>query len=424
MIVRKAKLVFDFIIVFLYIYGITINVLPFSLSKIILLALLARCLLTPKFIVKLINDKFIKYCTLIWIIIVAQYTINALFITETRDFGFIQQMLWYYIEGIVGTFLLFRYLLSRHSVETVMKLVFWVFCVQSFFIVLTFVNIGFRNFTNTVLTITDERNLSSYRMKGFANSGGAGLSYLQSLGVFIGCSLFLSNKQKQKILIAIGLIVIILSQLFVARTGLYFSLLFTVAMLIQHAINRGSAIVLLKQTFKVIAGIAVAFLVFKSVLPERQLEFFNDRVLGRALEMYTIYIETGKLETASTTALARMQFYPDNAYELIFGAAVWDGGATRTRVVDSDIGYVRMVFALGVVFTALFYSIYFFYIFNLYQGHLAKTFLVGVIALLLVFVLGEMKEPFLGRMSGIVKVLVMIYMAYSARHIRVILPPQ
>lgn len=409
----KLKWVFDFLIVFTFIYGLVFNILPFSVSKIVLFFLVLFCLVNPYTYRRIINDRLVVYAVLVGVAACVHFLFLK-YVYSTPGVAFVHQTFWYFTEGIVGTYLLYFYLRKSYNNIQILYLLFFVFLVQSILVGLTFVNSSLRGLINSVLRIDDVRNLSPYRMKGFANSGGPGLSYLHALGVFIGALLFINEKRvRNRAFLIIGIIAITGAQIFIARTGLFFSLLLFFALLVQQAVARRSFIVLLKRILQGLGLLLVTFTVFLAILPRERLEYFNEKVLSRALELFEAYQATGELQSRSTDALQDMYFLPGDPIQIIFGAGEWDGPVgQRTyskRRVESDVGYVRAIFAIGLVMAFLFYLIYALYIKQLYKTKLGKTFSLGLLCLAVIFIFGETKEPFLVRSSGIVKTLFMVY---------------
>ncbi|GGF51490.1 hypothetical protein GCM10011339_45010 [Echinicola rosea] len=361
--------------------------------------------------VEILKDNFIIYCLLVIVFVTFEFFIvTKLF--NSNSLVFIQQNFWFITEAIIGTYLLYQYLSIKYTNDEILYGLLVVIFIQSIFVIISFISKDFRDFTNLVLKINDERYLSNYRMKGFSNSGGAGLSYLQTIGAFSGCILFLKETRKvKKIKVILFVSIIVLSQIFIARTGLIFSAILFVVTMVQEAINKSSVILLIKRVAIIIITLIIGFIGLFFVIPKEKITYFEEKVISRAFELIEVYQATGELETSSTNNLQTMFFLPNDPIKLMIGAGDWDGApGTRNyfgRKVDSDVGYVRAIFAVGIIFTILFYSIYIVYIINLFNN--SKKYSLVLLGLLFVFFLGEFKEPFLIRTSGTVKSLFLIY---------------
>src|SRR5690606_27214734 len=114
-------------------------------------------------------------------------------------------------------------------------------------------------------------------------------------------------------------IIILISQIFIARTGLVFSFLLLLATFVQEAYNRKSLFRLLWQFIFGGTLIVVVFRLAVLLMSDQTRVVFDELVLGRAFEFYYNYEESGSLETRSTNALESMYFLPKDDLGLLFG---------------------------------------------------------------------------------------------------------
>jgi hypothetical protein len=352
----------------------------------------------------------------IWVVISLHFYLVTV-LAGSYNFVFIQQTFWYFFECIFGSILLYKYLENRYDYKRVMYLLLTVFVIQSVFVILTFVSDSLRDAINSALVINDDRDLSTYRMKGLTNSGGAGLSYIQTIGVLFGCVLWVQEtKRANRFYLAIAMGVILTSQMFIARTGLIFTSLLIFMAYTQQAINKGSIFILLKQLGWVVGLGLFFFQVLVMIIPEGRLASFQERVVGRSFEFIESYERTGEFRTTSTDVLKKMYILPDDDIELLFGIGEWDAApGTRgyfQRRVPSDVGYVRAIYAVGLIMSIIFYSIYFNYIKVLLKSEYARQFLFLFLTLSIIFILGETKEPFLVRATGVIKALFLFHFSF------------
>jgi len=412
MIFRKLKYILDLIIIFLFFYGLVFNAIPISTSKLSLIYIIIF-FLKQGFLIDLFKIKILNYCLLVWVFISSYYLIISS-LNPSSSLSFFVQTAWYFIEGVFGSFLLYKYIITTYGLVGSLVLVRNVFLAQSVFIIITFVNLEFRESVNQLLVVNDKRYLNPFRMKGFANSGGAGLSYLQMVGVLISCILYIIDKRKSSYKHILIAILIVISQIFVARTGMLFSILIIIATFLQQSINNGSIFNFIRVILISLLSVNVLYIGVLKIMPTEQVYVFEETVLNRAFEFIDSYEETGSFSTQSTDLLmSEMYFLPSTTVGLLFGEALWDDPpGTRDyfhRKVDSDVGYVRLIFAVGLMMTVLFYSIYYLYIKNILCKSDLSHIKIIIIVLAFVFIFGESKEPFLVRSSGIVKSLFLLY---------------
>lgn len=413
------KQTFDLILIFLFFYGLIFNAFPIPLSKVVWVYLFVR-VCNKKFIISLLSNQMLKYCFWVWLIFSAHYLFMMIF-TGNYYPVFLRSIFWFFAEAVLGAYLLYTYLSKRYDFKKLLTLTFIAIFIQSIFIVLTFISVPLRDSINTLLLITDERGFSSYRMKGLSNYGGASLSYLQMIGILYAGILFLTERMEKmkSTLIMTGAFVILVSQIFVARTGLMASIFLIIIVFLQQAKNRKSLFSLLRQLGIAISFIILLFPFLLILIPDNLMNTFNDRVLYRNTEILENYESSGSLRTSSTDNLQEMYFLPDSEIGILLGTAQWDENRGSReyvgRLVESDVGYVRIIFAVGVIISTVFYSMYLKYIRDLLKTDIANYINILLWSLLVIFILGEFKEPFLVRGSGVIKVLFFLYFALMGR---------
>lgn len=422
--ITKIETLFDAGLLFIFIYAPALTFIPFALSKLVLAFLVGFTLLHENIFKKNLQDfsshKFIRTFLAIVIFILSYFLLLTIG-TKNNNFVFVQQSIWLILEGLIGSVLMFNYLTSKYDLTKIFRMLLGVITFQSVVIILTFFSLGLRDLINAVLVVSDERHISSYRMRGLSNGGGAGLSYVQALGSLVAGVLMIFDRPS-RLRYLFCAVIILISQIFIARTGLIFSFLLLFSTLVQEAYNRKSFIQLLWQFVFGGVLIIVVFKVALSLMSDQTRIVFDELVLSRAFEFYYNYEESGTLETRSTSALENMYFLPDDDVGLLFGEGLWDSAGQNAstliygRKVNSDVGFVRMIFAFGIILTTIYYGVYILFLRDIYKSLYGKYILILLLALFLIFVLGETKEPFLIRMSGTIKILVIFYllMVYSS----------
>jgi len=415
----RFRQAFDIGLIFLFFYGLVFNGFPIPASKLVwgylFLVLSKRSLLQHA-----LKNQMLKYCFWVWVIFSLHYVLMMIF-TDNYYTVFLRNILWFFVEGVFGAFMLYMYLSKRYETKKMLSMAFVAIVIQSIFVVLTFISVPLRDFINTILTITDERGFSSYRMKGFSNFGGAGLSYLQMIGVVYGGVLFLTERvnKRRKSLTMMGIFVITVAQLFIGRTGLAASIFLMIIIFLQQAKNKKSMLSLIGQVGIGLISIVSLYVVLVNVIPDNLKNTFNDRVIYRSMEVIENYEHSGDVSTSSTDHLQTMYFLPETEIGILLGTAQWDENRGNReyvgRMVESDVGYVRIIFAVGVIISTVFYSMYLKYIRDLLNTEIAGYLNILLWCLLFIFIAGELKEPFLVRPTGIIKSLFFLYFVFLGR---------
>src|SRR5690606_27039608 len=255
------------------------------------------------------------------ILFILSYFIILTIGTKNNNFAFVQQSIWLILEGLIGSVLMFNYLKSKYELNKILMMLLEVVTFQSIVVILTFFSIGLRDFINAVLTVSDERHISSYRMRGLSNGGGAGLSYVQALGSLVAGVLMISDRSS-RLKYLFCAIIILISQIFIVRTGLVFSFLLLLATFVQDAYNRKLVFSLLlllvtfvQESYKIkfllrllwqyfygLTLIVVVFRLAEILMSDQTCVVFDDLVLGRAFEFYYNDEESRSLEARPTNA--------------------------------------------------------------------------------------------------------------------------
>lgn len=197
-----------------------------------------------------------------------------------------------------------------------------------------------------------------YRSPGLTTGGGDALSVVQATSLVFGLYYLISLQKKtpfSSILLHLSFYsVLFLSILLSARTGLVVLALGIFMLGIRHIclmLKKGK---LSKDT--IIKFICI-FIAVSIILPALYLELMESsysRFARRAFELYNNFIEYGVIETSSTQHLKKMYFLPELDMSIFFG----DGNFGRDislGIINSDVGYIRVIFGAGIFGLLLFY---------------------------------------------------------------------
>lgn len=244
------------------------------------------------------------------------------------------------------------------------------------------------------------------RSPGLTSGGGDSLSVIQSIGLCFGIYYFYEIERNKSYFNALkyfaGFTCLIISILLSARSGLivlaFFLLFFSFKRFIHILVNASfKKSIFYKTIFITISLFAVLTTSFNLLMQSKYSRFAN-----RSFEVFINYSQQGQLRTSSTDDLGTMYFLPESTSHFIFG----DGNFGRSPglpVIRSDVGYVRVIFGVGVLGLGFFYAPLFFPVLllrrdNLLQNHgyflLLFIFIVILIINFKVFHFFQFKESF------------------------------
>jgi len=266
-----------------------------------------------------------------------------------------------------------------------MKMIVYVIFLNSLIIVVEFYFPSFRDFLEGMLVNNKNSNINyeehAFRFRGFSASGGASLSVINAVAVWLATMLCINNRLSNLRTILL-IIVICASNIFTGRTGLIFSLLFGSFFLIYKYIPD-----LFRNGFRsLIANISILTIVIY-VLPQIQI---SDEILDWAFE-WSDGLKTGNIDSGSTDELKTMLFMPSNPFHLMFGVGYFEG--TSGIYPRTDSGYLKTLFSFGFFWAACLYFLFFKLIFDITKiDKELRSYIFPIIVFLLIV---ELKEPFI-----------------------------
>lgn len=245
-----------------------------------------------------------------------------------------------------------------------------------------------------------------FRVRGFAAAGGAGLSVANAMAMLILIHLMMRNGLNA-VASLVASTVVLLSTIFVGRTGLVFGLGFYVV----HWLLAASRAVGDR-------GTRTSMLVFVAVIVALVYRYQDFLVLdaataGWAFEWYD-GLNEGTLTTASSDSLAGMLFIPDNTLHLLFGVGLFEGPSLISE--RSDSGYMKTMLSIGLVLSVALYSTIAVLFSRVVRADSSTRWLVTATLVFLLIV--EIKEPFMYQNVGGRIVFLLIGAAMFVRHRR------
>jgi hypothetical protein len=222
-----------------------------------------------------------------------------------------------------------------------------------------------------------------FMLRGLSSAGGAALSIVNALAVLLFIFLVV-NKKISNGAALFGSLIIVISNIFVARSGLILGVLFFVVLaitLLTRSLRSGVYGIMRAGALILSLLIALMFILDYELDPE---------AAGWAFE-WVPGLLSGKLESESSDDLISMLFLPDNPLHLLFGIGFFEGESNLYS--RSDSGYLKTIFSIGMPLAFLLYSVIIFLFSRLLKVSPKYRWLVVSITAFALIV--EIKEPFL-----------------------------
>lgn len=343
-----------FIITFLMIFGWKIAGY-IDISSIVACILVFRLLWRPETVKKLKSDISIKCLYYLSI-----YSIFLSIFTGIEDIQIVFRTLRAFIV-LIASYSLYELYCKKlpDSHDAIVSDVFFSLFTHSLIMVSMFSSDSIRNAIYAITEASSYVNNSSSFLDGYRVSGLTyGLSQtsvLQMFGLFlIPTMIKKSNNTINRIFLLATIPITIASVLISGRSGLFIGiLLFPVYIICKYLCNPVPLRNLQKNIPAAIVYIAL-LLVFAQ---------FTYKILPQKFHQYTMSTNSEIFEALAweghtiSHVSDHMYFFPDNICEMLFGTG--NLGRSEYNYIDSDVGWVRNIFAVGVIGTVLMLIPYF-----------------------------------------------------------------
>ncbi|HDO1382726.1 TPA: hypothetical protein P2R06_000970 [Aeromonas veronii] len=288
----------------------------------------------------------------------------SIFINGTSDFEFIK-----YPISIIAI-LFSAYALIRifgmmdvsYDFNSIAKLFVSVVFIQSVIAVLMFIIPSFYDLMTSIQVISIDEvekmsSLSEMRIIGFGSQYfGAGI--INGLALIILAYLIRIGEYDSTILKASILFLLIFAVgIGMARTT-FIGFGIAILLLLPFSGLSKLNLTLVKRNIMLLLSVSVLILlafmsvyVFFPTVISSVTPLFNF-----ALEMFLNYFESGSLTTESTSQLATMYVWPENMYTYFIGDGLYSAD-NGLYYMDTDVGYLRLLFYFGVLGIILFLSL-------------------------------------------------------------------
>lgn len=362
---RNIKIILTSVWIFLFINSISLNSVP-SLTSSRIAFLFLFLIFFIRFLRKPVISKN-RLLIFFSIISISIYSL-LLIVLNGADFTQFSRILHFSLFSILTTFLLVHIIKSEIHFHNA---VVFATLTQVIFVFMTYTSREFNELLFSIVLANNNFGESLGRAPGLSSSGGATLSVTLALGAFSVLRLARINYEMWHLPV---MLLIVLSNVLVGRTGLLISSVALILFLFQFKLNTKSFVLLFLL-------VGVLWIYVLDVLLK------NDQFINYTLN-WAISAFSGD---GTYTALLRMGIPEMTTIQLLFGCG-WVSLPNGLNASGSDSGYVQTIFALGIVVGLLFY----FFIFLLLTSYVkyAKDKTFAILVCLVPFVI-EFKEPFI-----------------------------
>jgi hypothetical protein len=385
------------IFIYVFLYGLIFNNIPISASKIVVLILFPLVLIHISFsntnlsLIK--TSKYYSRTFLIFFYLIL-YSFFIDFLQGFSNYTLSYSFFLFIIDFGLGAFLLcyIGLVIMEMNVEDFRQLLSIVIMVQTVFVYCYFFLPDFAYFTNTILPNTSnvrtaEITSIGVRSRGFSNVTGASFSLIQSFGYFFFTLFSFQSKGPKKILNLFCALLIFLSLILIGRTGLVACFLFTL-LFYTFIIFDGR----IKDVFKHLL-VSVFILTFTALVGYMLFSgiylYKVQAILEFAFELFYNYVKKGDFSSSSSDSLLASLKLPKEISIWLLGKGDFDD-----RSINTDAGYLRILYCCGLFFVFLFY--YFFYrLLKLYKSFILDRYeKYWIYSIFIVLFIAEIKEPF------------------------------
>ncbi|WP_316390102.1 hypothetical protein [Citrobacter farmeri] len=233
------------------------------------------------------------------------------------------------------------------DISLYLKIIVFIVFINSVLIIIASLLPEVKNFLESILSQDYDSNLdyaNGFRARGLAAAGGFSLSALGIVASII-CVFLCSNKKMTSLQAFIILLVITISQIFIARTGLYFCIAIFISWYAYSIIFSKNKLLLI-----IIALIGFSILIIS-------FDSYSDKfagVLSWAFELFNNITSGSGVHTNSTDDLLTMFSIPSDLLRIIFGFGFYEADVAYR----SDSGFVRSLYSVGLlsIFIYLFHG--------------------------------------------------------------------
>lgn len=329
------------------------------------------------------------------ILLYAVYVALITLYSGGSNFAVLANIILILFQITMGAYFLVAFFIKK-NLDQFLFILLVIFALQGILIFINFIFPAYRELLFELMppsgNITEENFTSAFRTRGFMQSSGATVSSYLSVGFLIAVYFLTSfnlSKEDRRV-VQISLPLIFVGIIFTGRTGFvmipFAFFAYYVLLLINGKFSIKSLSPLVVLPLLAIAMYLIGKTVFLVFYPEGDvlISLWEDWAFDQFLENF----DGSSSGNASTLEKLQSYFFiPEDDFHLVFGDPLSWG------VIRTDLGYIRMLYATGIIGCILFYGGFFQIFARIIKQCccLSQQVLVGFILLWLLVV--EYKEP-------------------------------
>lgn len=365
---QVIKSIIAHLTVFFYIYSIRFTFLPTSASTTLIFGVVGFILFFLRLITtksQLIHKRYLYYFFYVFILILLVF-ISTIY-NQTADYEMLTFVIYFAVTFFSSYFVIVFLNKIDYEVnfESISNLIINVIFAQSIIALGIFYFPGFGEFIYQIEKIDESGldiidNVSAFRLTGF------GTRFFEA-GVISGIALILigfkirnNNYSFRQLLIkSLQFLFILIVGSMMARTTIVGA--FLGFLLILAPKDHRIPISFLKKTMSFLSLIVLLpSIIYIALMNNNRVKELMEPVFNYAFEAFINYFEKGKFESASTNELKDMYILPSQMKTWIIGDGYWSNPVGNGYYMNTDVGFLRMIYYYGLLGVIIFILIHYF----------------------------------------------------------------
>ncbi|MFT7251039.1 MAG: hypothetical protein ACI9FW_000758 [Flavobacterium sp.] len=324
----------------------------------------------------------------VYLLIMAVYGVFVSLFYNNEINHQVYRFLLFVIEVYITSFFIVRLYTNVLNKNNIYFFRVFTYCIliQSLLIVISFIQPTIFNFLDILTPLTGSNfDESSFRVfRGISNSSGSAFSVVLSLGVL--CHLYVTKAENKNVNL-LYILPVFLATAINGRTGILLIVLFLVVY---------GVIFVKRKNFLKLTFMGIILMIF---IPQIVHYFFsnntrNDKIESWYSEVYQVFDKKTKSNDDVNSFKKNHLILPEKYFNMFFGSG-FDPNNYVNGGVSSDSGMIKNVFSFGLILTVLFYFGLVFGIIISGKKINSTVELFFSLGLIMVIIIGEIKEPFL-----------------------------